>query len=671
MGRVCDHYIDQVSGTWWEKRSGITTNTGWAVGHNANASVNGNLDITGYASIPGYVSQLTGWRIDNLGAADFRYLFTDELHAKSFIADLEQALAGGQIISKSVAVVAVAYAVPALGASAILTVKDLPSAANMAVFEAGDVVRLRTFSRAGGSLTIADSFGTVTGYADDPGGTQRWTYTRLSGANGGGMAGGTVIAVDALAIDYGVSGNGFYEVNAIDGIYGINSPYAQTATWTGSPTGANTTLRTRMGNLRGITGSTEYGAILGTYGTGAAQYLRASDQAFETHNLNLSMFSGATEVIKLDRTAPSFAIGSAVPTGYGTGTGIWMGNDGGTYKFRVGNPAGNRLTFDGTTLSVYGDGGGVTNIDGNQIQTNTIHVGAINATGFGDNLIKNGTFEGPSQAQGLAGWVKDQSTSSAALLQSCCGSNGPGTLMLDPTDGFYMSASYLASPVVPGQTYRLTVDVYSGTGSAIALHILVWQSSSAPTYVRHVLNSSATSPDVNQDSNVFFCTSCAVAAGWQTFTYTYTVPAGIYWISPAVYNLSGSFSGSAYTALHFDNIEMQKQIGTGHIRADAITTNLLAANAVTSPKITAGAITADKLNVTTLSAISADLGAVTAGSISLNSGAFVLTSAGALTTTNATMFGLVVYNQIHIDSFFGGGVQPVCTNNAGALIICP
>lgn len=103
-----------------------------------------------------YASQTTGMRITNDGQGDFRYLFTDELHAKSFIADLEQALAGGQIISKSVAMIATTFTAPAAGGTATLNVRDLPSAPNMAVFVSGDYVRLRTFSRSAGSLSITD-----------------------------------------------------------------------------------------------------------------------------------------------------------------------------------------------------------------------------------------------------------------------------------------------------------------------------------------------------------------------------------------------------------------------------------------------------------------------------------------------------------------------------------
>ena len=64
-----------------------------------------------------YASQTTGWRVTDAGEADFRYLYVDEMHAKSFIADLEQALAGGQIIAKSVAQLYSNFTAPAAGGS--------------------------------------------------------------------------------------------------------------------------------------------------------------------------------------------------------------------------------------------------------------------------------------------------------------------------------------------------------------------------------------------------------------------------------------------------------------------------------------------------------------------------------------------------------------------------
>lgn len=274
-----------------------------------------------------YASQTTGMRLTYAGEGDFRYLFTDELHAKSFIADLEQALAGGQIISKSVAVLASAFTAPAPGATATLVVRDLPSAPNMACFQAGDIVRLRTFSRAAGSLSIADCWGTVTGYADQTDGTQTWTFTRSTAPNAGAMAAGTVIAADAIVLDYGTSGNGFYEVNAVDGAYGLNSPYAQIVSWTTHPA-TGQTVRSRLGNLRGIFGaSNEYGLYAGAGTATSDAYLRISNTEVGLYNLPLRMYTGGTERVHI-----------------GAHNDVWIGP----------SSADKRLSWDGSTLTVKG-----------------------------------------------------------------------------------------------------------------------------------------------------------------------------------------------------------------------------------------------------------------------------------------------------------------------------
>lgn len=131
-----------------------------------------------------YASQLTGWGIDYRGAADFRGTHhTDELHARAFITDLEQALAGGQIISKSVAVLAEDFVLPGAGGAATLRVADLPSAPNMAVFVAGDLISACASSH--GRQSFADDcrrVGVATAYSDGSGaneGTQTWTFTRV------------------------------------------------------------------------------------------------------------------------------------------------------------------------------------------------------------------------------------------------------------------------------------------------------------------------------------------------------------------------------------------------------------------------------------------------------------------------------------------------------------
>jgi len=228
-----------------------------------------NTWIAGYIGSETYTSQSTGWRIDSAGGGDFRYLFTDEMHAKSFIADLEQALAGGQIISKSVAMMGKVFTAPASGGTTTLWVRDLPSAPNMAAFQSGDIVRIRTFSRSAGSLSISDCWGVVTSYADGSGadeGLQSWTFTRSSAPNAGAMGAGATVAVDAIVLDYGTSGNGIWETNAIDGAYGANSPYTQAVQWTGHPA-TGSVVRYRAGKLdgwgAGYAGTNTFGFVAG------------------------------------------------------------------------------------------------------------------------------------------------------------------------------------------------------------------------------------------------------------------------------------------------------------------------------------------------------------------------------------------------------------------------
>lgn len=125
-----------------------------------------------------YVSQLAGLHLGYDGSIDCRYLYTEQLHAKAFIADLEQALAGAQLITKSVTILDQPFTAPYPGNATQLVVKDLPSAHGMQVFQANDYIRIRQFSRSGGALNIADCWGQVTSPSDNGNGTQAWTFTR-------------------------------------------------------------------------------------------------------------------------------------------------------------------------------------------------------------------------------------------------------------------------------------------------------------------------------------------------------------------------------------------------------------------------------------------------------------------------------------------------------------
>lgn len=56
--------------------------------------------------------------------------------------------------------------------------------------------------------------------------------------------------------------------------------------------------------------------------------------------------------VKINSTLPALMLGAA--SAFGTGVGIWQGKDAGVYKWRVGDPAGNKAQWDGATLSITG-----------------------------------------------------------------------------------------------------------------------------------------------------------------------------------------------------------------------------------------------------------------------------------------------------------------------------
>ena len=223
------------------------------------------------------------------------------------------------------------------------------------------MIRLRQFSRAGGSLTIASCWGTVSSYVDQADGTQQWTFTRSTAPNAGTLAAGTVLKKDLIVLDYGVSGNGFYEVNAIDGLRAVNSPYLQFVRWTGHPA-TGQTVRLRAGQLKGIFNQDEFGIFAGT-GTGNDdRWLRLSDYAAGNgiNNLPFRMYASGVEAIH-----------------FGAWNDVWLGP----------SSADKRLSWDGTTFAIVGQVTATSgyigtaasgwSIDSNAIYNNQIRIVAL------------------------------------------------------------------------------------------------------------------------------------------------------------------------------------------------------------------------------------------------------------------------------------------------------
>lgn len=196
-----------------------------------------------------WVSGSTGWGIQQDGSADFRNLTADQLTVDAIISDINLALAGTEIITKSLATVSRDFTV---ASSATLYVYDLPGAPDTAVFESGDWVRLRYYDISGG--TIEDCWGTVSSYSDLANGEQSWTWTKQSGTNG------RIIRTGMIALDYGQSGDGFIKSTVQDD---AGAPYIDITTWDTDPSdSANLAVQVRLGNLAGE-GFAGYGLAAG------------------------------------------------------------------------------------------------------------------------------------------------------------------------------------------------------------------------------------------------------------------------------------------------------------------------------------------------------------------------------------------------------------------------
>ena len=230
-------------------------------------SASNSMKITGNAvqlftgiTTDTYSSQTTGWGITYSGAADFRSIYSDEMRTKAFVADVTQALAGSDILTKSVSKLSETFTLHTNGDDVLIIVDDLEGMEGLRVFEDWDIVRIKVFDRSGGGLEIGSVWGPVVldttygtgGFLNN---TQRYTFFYSSGS-----IENVEVYAGNLVMDYGTPGDGYIERTVLDS---AGSPYIQIATWTTNPwTSGNISPLVRIGNLAGIT-STTFGALSG------------------------------------------------------------------------------------------------------------------------------------------------------------------------------------------------------------------------------------------------------------------------------------------------------------------------------------------------------------------------------------------------------------------------
>ena len=309
------------------------------------------LDISGDIGIDGSVSsnvipQTTDTFDIGSPTAMWRKGYLSEIDAFVYAENVVSVLGGTQVISKGVG-----HLTAQLTASTSDT--NLYTAASLAV---GDYLLFRN------GLTV--EYMKVTAIVSLG---VRYTVTRNVDSTGV-----NAWPVDATFVVLGKSGNGRIIFDASD------SPRIQLV-----KQGTNYNDQTEQIRIGDLNGNWNYsaetwGIAIGEYGSGKANII--------AENGNLKIRNYTTDILRFASGGNNYIDGGlqlgtsgslrSGATAFGVGTGWWLDAVSGG-RFYLGNPAGNHLSWNGSALSIVGDGSGITSIDGGNITTGTIDAARI------------------------------------------------------------------------------------------------------------------------------------------------------------------------------------------------------------------------------------------------------------------------------------------------------
>jgi len=286
-----------------------------------------------------FSSGVSGFRIDQYGNAEINNLIArGELRGGVFAKNLVEATAGSLLITKSAGVLSDDVIVPSSGTWYIY-VKDPPGGGFL--FAANDVCRLRAQTSSG----VVEVWFTVASPTDMGDGRQRYTCTYQSGTRGVTYPAGSPV------VDYGVSGNGGLLLTAD----AADAPRLTVFTHAGSPWNTMTE-RVRIGELNGWGpfSSSAFGWAVGDYSGNEYAYYAPSTGLVVRGTVRADDgFLNNLDVTGTLNVSTSGVIKSGA-TGYNSGTGWWLEYNAGTPRIFVGNSSGNKLLWDGSTLSITG-----------------------------------------------------------------------------------------------------------------------------------------------------------------------------------------------------------------------------------------------------------------------------------------------------------------------------
>lgn len=199
--------------------------------------------------------------------------------------------------------------------------------------------------------------------------------------------------IDVLSDAYGVTGDApFFQLDTPTTINGVLIPagtYIKQA-WIADATISRAKIQDLAVDNAKINDLAVNKLTAGTMQVGS--YIQSQSYVAGTSGWKINADGSAefSNVTVRGTVAGSTILGGSATT-YSSGTGLFAGLDAGTYKFRVGNPSGNRLQWTGSALNIVGAITGST-ISGSTITVNTAALSGTTMTGSGAVFNSSGTF---------------------------------------------------------------------------------------------------------------------------------------------------------------------------------------------------------------------------------------------------------------------------------------
>lgn len=306
--------------------------------------------------------------------------------------------------------------------------------------------------------------------------------------------------------------------------------------------------------------------------------------------------------------SPRWALGNLNNVGYGHNSNLYgfaAGVPTGAYLYTdstnglvMGGPGGVRVRITPAGVATFvGDGGGVTNINGGNITTQSITATQIAANTITAGQIAAGTITaGQIAANTITG---DRIAAGTITGTNIAGNTITGSMIVAGT----ISGGNIADGTIG------TADITPGsiTGGLIAAGTIVGGHIAGGTITgSNIAGSTITGGNI---------AAGAISAGHiqSNSIYSNMIVAGQVTNANIADNTIGGEKIGDYTLNWWDIA--QGTIQGWNVAAGTLTGGLIASGTIVGGHIAAGTITADKLYVTSLAALSANLGTVTAGAI--------------------------------------------------------